>query len=67
MLIVEGGAATPELELINETEIPPVGATPLRDTLPWEGFPPITLAGLSVKEAIDGGSTVTVADLPLEL
>jgi hypothetical protein len=40
--------------------MPPVGATPLRVTVPVELAPPVTEAGFSVKPVRVGGSSVTV-------
>jgi len=38
-------AALPPLETV--TAAPPLGAAPLRVTVPWDGLPPVTLDGLS--------------------
>src|SRR5437879_13100814 len=46
-----GAAAAPGLLLERETTAPPLGAGPLRVTVPVEDcVPPITLVGLSVSE-----------------
>ena len=42
-----GTVAAAALSLIRETAAPPVGAGPLRVTVPVEGDPPVTLIGLS--------------------
>jgi len=42
-----GTIAAAVLSLIRETAAPPVGAGPLRVTVPVEGDPPVTLIGLS--------------------
>ena len=42
-----GTVAAAVLSLIRETAAPPVGAGPLRVTVPVEGDPPVTLIGLS--------------------
>jgi hypothetical protein len=38
------------LSLIRETAAPPLGAGPLRVTVPVDGDPPVTLIGLSAIE-----------------
>jgi hypothetical protein len=62
-----GGTVAAEVLLVdNETAAPPLGAGPLRVTLPVEEFPPLTLVGFSVSEERVGsadGVTVSVADL----
>ena len=62
-----GTAATPVLLLERETTAPPVGAAPLRLTVPVEDVPPVTLVGLSVNDEREtagaAGVTVSVADL----
>jgi hypothetical protein len=46
-----GGTVAAEVLLLdNDTTAPPLGAGPLRVTLPVEGFPLLTLVGLSVTE-----------------
>jgi len=46
-----GGTVAAEVLLLDrETTVPPLGAGPLRVTLPVEEFPPLTLVGLSVSE-----------------
>src|SRR5437879_12164695 len=59
-----GTAATLGLLLESETTVPPVGAGPLRVTVPVEDcVPPITLVGLSVSDerVTPGGVTVSEA------
>jgi hypothetical protein len=61
-----GTVAAAVLSLIRETAAPPVGAGPLRVTVPLEGEPPVTLIGLSASEesvAEPGGVTVSEAVL----
>jgi hypothetical protein len=65
---LEGTLAAVVLLLESTTCAPPVGAGPLRVTVPVEEFPPVTLVGLKVKEARVGGvggagATVSEADL----
>jgi hypothetical protein len=45
-----GTDATDVLLLMRETTTPPLGATPLRVTLPVEELPPFTLVGFNVSE-----------------
>jgi hypothetical protein len=49
-LPLAGTEATAGLLLDRETTAPPLGAGPLRVTVPVEGFPPVTLDGLMVRE-----------------
>ena len=49
------------LFVLSETRMPPVGATPLRVTVPVEESPPMTLDGLTVTEVKLGGTGVTVS------
>jgi hypothetical protein len=61
-----GTVAAAALSLIRGTAAPPLGAGPLRVTVPVEGDPPVTLAGLSViaeSVAEPGGVTVSEAVL----
>jgi hypothetical protein len=44
-----------------ETAIPPVGAAPLRVTVPVDGLPPMTVDGESVSPVSTGGFIVSVA------
>jgi len=45
---------------------PPVGAAPVRVTVPVELLPPTTLDGLKVKLAMVGGMTVSVVETDTE-
>jgi hypothetical protein len=56
-----GTVAAAVLPLASDTEIPPVGAAPLRVTVPVALFPPTTLVGFSVTLDTDGGFMVRVA------
>lgn len=61
---LDGTAATLELELERVTTAPPLGAGPLRVTVPVEDcVPPVTLVGFSVSDerATPGGVTVSDA------
>jgi len=49
-VMLAGTFATASLVLVNVTTAPPVGAGLLRVTMPCEGVPPLTFAGLSVRE-----------------
>src|SRR4030042_90361 len=60
-ITVLGTVATDVLLLKRETTVPPVGAWPLNTTVPWEGFPPTTIAGCKVSEATVGGPDSTTA------
>ncbi len=51
---VTGTAATDVLPLDNDTTAPPVGAGPLRVTVPVEVFPPATADGFTVNEVRTG-------------
>jgi hypothetical protein len=56
-------AGTPAAGLLLEsvTCAPPAGAGPFSVTVPAEGLPPVTFAGLSASEETIGGITVSVA------
>ena len=56
-------AGTPAAGLLLEsvTCAPPAGAGPFSLTVPAEGFPPVTLAGLRASEDTIGGTTVSEA------
>jgi hypothetical protein len=61
-----GTVATAVLLLASVTTIPPLGAGPLRVTVPWDGFPPVTLVGLRLTPdtvTAAAGFTVSVADV----
>jgi len=63
---LKGTVAAAVLSLVRETAAPPLGAGPLRVTVPVEGDPPVTLMGLSAIEesvAEPGGVTVSEAVL----
>lgn len=47
------------------TEVPPVGAGPLRVTVPVDETPPAIVVGLSTIETNDGGRTVIEAVLEM--
>ena len=51
MVRVRGTCATAVLLLASFTTTPPAGAGPLKVTVPCEGFPPLTVVGLSASEA----------------
>ena len=54
------------LSLIREMTAPPVGAGPLRVTVPVEGDPPVTLMGLSaIEESVAEPCGVTVSEAVL--
>ena len=55
-----GTVATAVLLLCRETETPPVGAGPVRVTVPVEGLPPIKLVGLRLRIVRLRGAGVTV-------
>ena len=57
---LEGTVAAGSL-LESVTCAPPAGAGPFSVTVPAEGLPPVTLAGLSASEETIGGITVTEA------
>ena len=57
-----GTVATAVLLLDSVTTAPPLGAAPLRVTVPCEELPPVTLLGFSVSEdRVTAGETVSVA------
>src|SRR5436305_11989309 len=60
-----GTVLTAVLLLASVTTIPPLGAGPLRVTVPWDVFPPVTLAGLRLTPetaTAAPGFTASVAD-----
>ena len=60
-----GARAIAGVVLESVTCAPPAGAGPLSATVPVEGFPPITLVGLSVsEERVGRGGGVTVSAAP---
>jgi hypothetical protein len=58
-----GTCAAVVLLLDRVTTAPPVGACPVKVTVPVDEVPPITEVGLSATEATVGGVTVKVAVL----
>lgn len=56
-----GTVATDGSLLERETTAPPPGAGPFRVTVPVEGFPPVTVAGLRVSDERIAGNTVSEA------
>jgi len=58
-----GTVAIAVLLLESATVAPPVGAGVVRVTVPVEGVPPVTLAGLRLtEESVGGGFTVRTAE-----
>jgi hypothetical protein len=57
-----GTCATVVLSLDSETTAPPAGAAPLSVTVPVEEVPPISVAGLSVRDARPDGLMVRAED-----
>ena len=55
--VTEAGIVAEELLLDSETEIPPVGAAPLKVTVPVAAVPPLTLEGLIERDVME---TLTV-------
>jgi hypothetical protein len=55
-----GTVATEVLLLVRVTTAPPLGAKPLRVTVPVELFPPVTVDGLSETDVRLDGLTVSV-------
>jgi len=55
-----GTAATAGLLLESGTRAPPVGAAPLRVTVPVDGFPPTRSLGFRITDSIKTGAGVTV-------
>src|SRR4029077_7120691 len=62
IVALEGIVATEGLPLASDTEIPPLGATPVSFTVPVELLPPTTVPGMTDSAANDGAVTVSVAD-----
>lgn len=68
--VMEGATAATEESLVDrETAIPPLGAGPLRTTVPLEELPPVRFAGVIESDATVGGTTVrdAVSIVPLEV
>jgi hypothetical protein len=61
MVTLEGTVAAAVLLLESVTCAPPAGAGPFSVTVPAEGLPPVTLAGLRASEETIGGITVSEA------
>jgi len=63
---LDGTVAAAVLSLMRETAAPPLGAGPLRVTVPVEGDPPVTLVGLSATaESVAELAGVTVSEAVL--
>ena len=61
-----GTVAVAVLLLVRATAAPPVGAGPLSVTVPVEGDPPVTLAGLSaIAESVAEPAGATVSEAVL--
>ena len=60
-----GTVAAAVLSLERETAAPPLGAGPLRITVPVDGDPPVTLIGLSAIEESVAEPGVTVSEAVL--
>jgi len=61
-----GTVAVDVLLLVRVTAVPPVGAGPLSVTVPVEGDPPVTLAGLSaIAESVAEPAGATVSEAVL--
>ncbi len=58
--VILAGTVAAALPLVSFSEMPPVGAAPLRVTVPVELVPPVTEAGLRVTAVRVGGRSVTV-------
>jgi hypothetical protein len=56
-----GTLAIDEWLLLRVTARPPLGAAPVKVTVPWEMIPPNTVVGVMVNELKTGGVTVSVA------
>ena len=60
--VTEGGTdAAAVLLLVRVTATPPAAAGPLSVTLPVALLPPVTVAGLTLREVRAGGFTVNIA------
>jgi hypothetical protein len=62
IVTVAGTVATPGLLEASDTEMPPLGATPLSFTVPVEVLPPTSVVGVTDSKYNDGGVTVRFAD-----
>jgi len=60
---LDGMVTTAGVSLLSVTIAPPLGATPLKVTAPWDVVPPVTLVGLTERVINNGGFTVRVAVL----
>ena len=60
IVTLAGTLAADELSL-NDTTAPPLGAGPLKVTVPWEVVPPTTLVGFSESVLNTGRFTVSTA------
>ncbi len=61
IVTLTGAVAIVVLLLARLTTAPPVGAGPLRVTVPVDGEPPLTIVGLSVSELSTAGGGVSAA------
>ena len=60
---LKGTVAAAVLSLVRETAAPPLGAGPLRVTVPIEGDPPVTLIGLNaIEESVADPCGATLSD-----
>src|SRR5262249_30243636 len=62
-----GTVATAVFPLVSDTLAPPVGAAPFRVTVPVDGVPPETLAGVSGSDDSTAALTLSVAVFGTEL
>ena len=60
---LDGTVAAEALLLVRVTRAPPVGAGPVKVTVPWDVEPPATLVGLKASAFAAGGNTVSIAVL----
>jgi len=68
-MVTDFGRVAADWLLDRATTSPPVGAAPLRVTVPVEDLPPATLVGLNVRDVSVGGLTVSdaVCELPFRV
>lgn len=59
--VTEAGGVTVALVDVRFMTKPPVGAIPLRVTVPVDEFPPVRVVGFAVRLTSDGGLIVSVA------